>query len=156
MATSNLADVEASIVRERDALQVRLDHLNSILATMQAMRVVPRAVEDGQIPPPTPDQYKGMDVSPAFEAYMKARRGLKIDLKTIERHLLLAGARLKTPNSKNKPIQNLKITIRNRPRLVEFDEDLKEPDEAKRNWTVWLAETSDIPPKRRNRQIRKG
>lgn len=142
MGSSSIADAEASLVRERDALLARAKQLTDIIAKMREINSVPRDVENGDIPSVIVDQYKGMKLSPAFEAYMKARRGFKIPLAKVIEDLKASGVELVTPGSKNSPKQNLKITIHFRPKMFTFDEKTE---------LVWLADTADLPPKKRKR-----
>lgn len=132
-----LAEAEAACMRERAYLITRLQQLDDILAKMRALRSVPRAVEDGEIPPVAPYQFNGMKISPALDAYLKARRGFKIPIKRVVEDLQMAGADLG-----GRPQHNLKITMRWRPDLLEFDP---------KTWTMWLAETADIPSKKLSR-----
>lgn len=130
------------LVRQRDSFLAQAKQIDEIIANLKNIRSVPRAVENSSIPDVVPDQYKGMKLSPAFEAYMKARRGFKIPLAKVIEDLKASGVELVTPGSKNSPKQNLKITIHFRPKMFTFDEKTE---------LVWLADTADLPPKKRKR-----
>jgi hypothetical protein len=146
-----LASAEAALIQARLSLLARAHELEKAITILRSIRTEPRYVQGEPIPLARPDQYLGYDLSSAFERYMKDRRGFKIPLERVAEDLRIAGVEMTTPGSKNKPVQNLKITIRNRPSVFAFQEDTKEPVKKKRKWTVWLAPTADLPPKKRNR-----
>jgi len=98
-------------------------------------------IEAPELPSVTPNQYAGMGISAALEAYLKARPGKKIPINQVVEDLLAGGAVLGAKPKRY--VQNVKITVRSRPKLAEWDKD----------WNVWLAPTASEPkPPRRNKK----
>lgn len=135
-------DYVDSIGKGRAYLEELRDNLlqqaNTLSIAIEGMQESPMAPE---LPRVSPGQYAGMGISAALEAYLKARPGKRIPIKQVVEDLLAGGAVLGAKPKRY--VQNVKITVRSRPKLVEWDE----------GWNVCLAPTAHEPkPPRRNKK----
>jgi hypothetical protein len=133
-----VAEAESLLIRQRDSFLAQARQIDQIISNLRSMGSVPKAAAIDAIPPITTGQYKGMKLSPAFEAYLKERKGFRIPIERVVADLQLAGADMGGP--KRPAQQNLKITMQMRKSLVQW-----EPE----TWTMWLAPTAEEAPRKR-------
>ncbi len=92
-------------------------------------------------------EFKGHKISLALTLYLRERRGQRIPIDRVVDDLLLAGVDPGKQRSNQTPAQtmrhNLKITVANTPKKVQYDPELS---------VIWAADTIDEQPKRRVRK----
>jgi hypothetical protein len=129
----------AGFIRDRDDLVRQVNVLNRIIDNLEAEKANMR---QGPPEPPTVSegQYVGMRTGEALASYLRRRAGFKIPINKVFEDLKLGGASLAATPGRER--QNLKITVRRSPKLVEKDE----------HWNIWLAETATRKPPPRNKK----
>lgn len=134
--TEGLDNALREMLQERDTLIVRLKYLEQAIGIMQNLG---GQGPQGGPPPVYPDQYRGMKLGAALDAYMKARRGFKLPAEKIAEDLKLGGVQAGPQHSL---IHDIKLSVRQRRLSMAYDE---------KTWEVWLTEEANVAPKRRKR-----
>lgn len=125
------------LLEERRKLAVEIQEIDFVIARLRPNGEAHSS--NSGIPPVTPGEYQGMKMTNAFEAYLKKRPGVKIPIDRVVADLEIGGADMGLPKRHR---QNLKILMRNRTTLVEWDE----------NWNMQLAPTANEPAKARKKK----
>jgi len=134
--TDEVSEAVTLLLEAKRKLATQMQTIDSALANFRPNGSSHHSL---QIDPVTPGQYKGMRMTNALESYLKARPGVKIPIDKVVEDLRIGGAEM---GQFKRHRQNLKILMKNRTSLVQWDE----------NWTMQLAPTANDPPKPRKKK----
>jgi hypothetical protein len=136
-----LKNSEAELLAEARIFRNAIENMEQSLKSRVGSG--PILAPQSHLPPVTPNQYKGMRTGEALASYMRARPGQRIPIDRVIEDLRTGGAEM---GQYLRHKQNLRITMRAKPKLVQWDEGLN---------NLWLAPTASDPPPRRMRPNRK-
>lgn len=140
---NNIQRAIESLERERQNLKTQIEGIDRILSNLRNGSGLVSAGEIDRIAPVKPGDYQAMRMTRAFEAYLRARPGVKIPIDRAVEDLRLGGAELGKTEARHR--QNLKIAMQNLKWLVEWDEE----------WNLWLASSANDPRPRARPQKKK-